>query len=273
MGKATAIAGSARTRQGAGPLQSRFFSSREAQSARIASTAVSPRFAGERNLTGSKGPRPFAGAGRARILLLLAALFAAAPAQADETTEARLRDALRQAIAQSRSLEDSQARLQAKLAEAEKQIEALKGQPAQAAPDAAILDAMEAEFNRRLAEQHETIARAGETLEKWKGAYEETANVARTKEAERAQLAAQVGGLSQRAQSCEAKNEKLFEAANEILGKLKNISVADAMAAHEPFVGLKRVELQNLAQDAEDQLLDQVAAPPARQASILGGTP
>lgn len=239
-------AGAARTRQGAGPLHPDPF------------------------LMGSKGPRPFAGAGGARrsLLVLFTALLAlSAPAHADETTENRLRDALRQAIAQSRSLEDSQAQLQAKLAEAEKQIEALKGQPAQAAPDTAILEKMEAEFNRRLAAQHEAVARLGENQEKWKAAYEEAATVARAKEAERAQLAAQVGGLSQRATSCEAKNDKLFEAANEILGKLKTISVADAMAAHEPFVGLKKVELQNLAQDAEDRILDQRVH---GQASIQG---
>ncbi|MDY0242301.1 MAG: hypothetical protein RBR34_08995 [Rhodospirillaceae bacterium] len=257
MGKATAITGSARTRQGASPLHPGFLgflSSREAQN----------------NPMGSKGPRPFAGAGRARkgfLALLAVALFAAAPAHADEATETRLRDALRQAITQSRALEDSQAQLQAKLAEAEKQIEALRAQPVKAKPDAAILDAMEAEFNRRLAEQHATIARADETLTKWKGAYQEAASAAQAKEAERAQLAAQLGGFSQRAQSCEAKNAALFDAANEILGKLKNISVADAMAAHEPFVGMKKVELQNLAQDAEDKILDQVATP-QRAASL-----
>lgn len=264
--------GFAHAQQGAGPLHPGFLSSREAQSARIASTGVLSRFAEDRNLMGSKGPRPFAGAGRARkgfLALLALALATALPlaAHADEATETRLRDALRQAITQSRALEDSQAQLQAKLAEAEKQIEALRAQPVKAKPDAAILDAMEAEFNRRLAEQHATIARADETLTKWKGAYEEAASAAQAKEAERAQLAAQLGGLSQRAQSCETKNAALFDAANEILDKLKNISVADAMAAHEPFVGLKKVALQNLAQDAEDKILDQVAVP-QRAASL-----
>lgn len=210
-----------------------------------------------------------------RSLSLVAAFLAvpvllAGAARADDATEARLRDALRQAITQQRSMEDELARLKAKSAQDDKLIETLKAQPpkAAAAPDTAILERMEAEFNRRLASQQETIARAGETLEKWKSAYEQAASMARTKEAERMQLAAQTEGLTQRATACEAKNAKLLEAANEVLDRLKAISVAEAMAAHEPFVGMKRVELQNLAQDAEDKLLDQKASAPMAQ----GGT-
>lgn len=178
-------------------------------------------------------------------------------ARADDATETRLRDALRQAITQQRSMEDELARLKAKSAQDDKAIQALQAQPIKAAPDVAILEKMEAEFNRRLAERNEAVARAGETLDKWKAAYEQATNLARAKEEERLQLASQVGGLTERATSCEVKNAKLFEAANEVLDHLKAIDVAEAMAAHEPFVGVKRVELQNLAQDDADKLLDQ----------------
>lgn len=191
--------------------------------------------------------------------LAVSALLAGA-ARADEATEARLRDALRQAITQQRSMEDELARLRAKSTQDDQTIQALKTAPApasKAAPDTAILERMEAEFNRRLAAQNEAAARASETLDKWKAAYEQAAGVARAKETERVQLTAVVEELEKRATSCEAKNTALFEAANEVLDRLKNISVAEAMAAHEPFVGTKRVELQNLAQDDEDKLLDQ----------------
>lgn len=191
---------------------------------------------------------------------LVASALLAGAARADEATEARLRDALRQAITQQRSMEDELARLRAKSTQDDQTIQALKMAPApasKAAPDTAILERMEAEFNRRLAAQNEAAARASETLDKWKAAYEQAAGVARAKETERVQLAAVVEGLEKRASSCEAKNTALFEAANEVLDRLKNISVAEAMAAHEPFVGTKRVELQNLAQDDEDKLLDQ----------------
>ena len=197
------------------------------------------------------------------VSLAVSAFFAGA-AGAAEDTEARLRDALRQAITQQRSMEDELVRLRAKAAEDDKIIGTLKaqvaggGKPTQpTSPDKAILERMEAEFNRRLAAQNDAIARAAETLDKWKAAYQDAATVARTKEAERAQLAGQTAGLTQRAESCEAKNAALFKVGNDILDRLKNISVAEAMAAHEPFVGTKRVELQNLTQDDEDKLREQ----------------
>lgn len=185
---------------------------------------------------------------------------------ADDATEARLRDALRQAISQNRSLEDNQARLQARIAEQEKQIETLGAKPA--GPDKETVERMEAEFNRRLAEQHETAARLGETLEKWKSAYGEAANAARAKETERAQLAALAQGLDKRARSCEAMNEKLFEVGTEILDRYAAMDVADAISAKEPFLGFKRVELQNLVQDYRDKLLDQKVQEAPLQLSV-----
>lgn len=199
--------------------------------------------------------------------LSLSAIFivvAAGMATAADDTETRLRDALRQAITQQRSMEDELVRLRAKSAEDDKIIGTLKAQlPADgvkarpAGPDKVVLDRLEAEFNRRLATQNDALSKAGETLGKWKDAYQDAANVARSKEKERAQLAAQVDGLTQRATTCESKNAALFNIGLEILERLKNVSVAEALVAHEPFAGLKRVELQNLVQENEDKLLDQ----------------
>lgn len=197
------------------------------------------------------------------VAVILAMSIVGAAVAADDT-EMRLRDALRQAITQQRSMEDELVRLRAKSAETEKIVAALRAQvpangekSAQPVPDKAVLDRMEAEFNRRLAAQNDALAKAGETLGKWKAAYQDAANMARSKESERAQLAAQLEGLTQRATTCEAKNAALFNVGKEILERLKNVSVADAISAHEPFVGLKSVEMQNLAQEAEDKLLDQ----------------
>ena len=191
---------------------------------------------------------------------LVAILLMAGAARADEANEARLRDALRQAITQTRSMEDELARLRAKSAADDTVIEVLKAQSskaAPAAPDKAILERMEAEANRRITAQNEALSKAGETLEKWKAAYEQAVNVAQAKEAERAKLAKAAEGLAKQSEACEAKNEALFKAAGEVLDHLKDISVAEAIAAHEPFVGTKRIELQNLAQDDEDKLLVQ----------------
>ncbi|GGF47770.1 hypothetical protein GCM10011611_62720 [Aliidongia dinghuensis] len=200
-----------------------------------------------------------------------------APARADGDTETRLREALRSAISQVRSLEDQQAALQAKQAESDKQNEALRQQvdgltkqlaegsgakPAShKGEDQAAYEQAVAEFNRKISAQNDAIGKMGETLDKWKAAYNEAATVARAKEAERAQLAGKVDGLGKRAESCEAKNTALFKLGNEILDRYAGVDIGDALGASEPFIGTKRVELQNIAQDYQDKLLDQKATP------------
>ncbi|SEH32931.1 hypothetical protein [Magnetospirillum fulvum] len=190
-------------------------------------------------------------------------------ARASDDTETRLRDALRSAIAQSRTLEDERAQLHAKNAENQKLIEALKAQlesrPAPgrtaAAPDRAILDRMEAEFNRRLAANSETVAQAIAAQEKWKSAYQEAVAVARAKEAERAQLAGQTETLTRRAESCETKNAALYKVGAEILDRYAARDIAETLLDRDPFLGIKKVELQTLVQDYQDKLLDQKAVP------------
>jgi chromosome segregation ATPase len=202
-----------------------------------------------------------------RILSFFAAtgltLLPLSMAWADADTEARLRDALRSAITQQRSLEDERATLQAKQTESDKQIEALKAQIDELSkgPKKAENTPETDELTRRVAAQGEEITQLNQNLEKWKSAYNEAASVARTKEADRAKLAGDVGGLTQRATGCEAKNAELFKIGNEILGRLERVSFGDVLARNEPFTGIKRVELQNLVQDEQDKLLDQKVAP------------
>jgi chromosome segregation ATPase len=183
---------------------------------------------------------------------------------ADSDTETRLREALRNAIAQQRSLEDERATLLAKQSESDKQIEALKAQIDELAKGQAKKNENAPEITElrsRVTMQGEQLEQLNQTLEKWKAAYNEAATVARAKEAERAKLATDVDGLTQRATGCEEKNAQLFKIGNEILGRLEKVSFGDVIGQREPFIGYKRVELQNLVQDERDKLLDQKATP------------
>lgn len=187
------------------------------------------------------------------FLLAGFSLAAGAPALAQSDTD-RLREALRRSTAQVRSLEDQRAVLQAKQAEAErerdrlrKQNETLRGQIKEA--EQAYRQAVK-DFNERVAERDEV-------LEKWKGAYGEAANVARTKEAERAKLESEAGVLKTNVKSCEAKNVQLYKAGNEILHRYETLSPLERMFIQEPVLGVKRVEHQNSVQDFRDKLLDQ----------------
>jgi chromosome segregation ATPase len=205
------------------------------------------------------------------LALLALVLLPVAGARADDTDMLnQLRAALRSSTAQLRELQDAQAAAQAKQTELEKQNEALRQQvdsltkqvseqgagaaPKSAKPevDRAALDQAVAEFNRRLSAQNET-------LEKWKSAYTEAAGIARAKEAERSQVAGKLEGLTRQAEDCEAKNQKLFSLGNEILDRYAKMDFADALGAREPFIGVKRVELENLVQDYRGKLSDQKA--------------
>jgi len=207
------------------------------------------------------------------VLAVLAVLVPGGDARAEDSTETRLRDALRQAISQQRGLEDERARLQARLDEQDRLIQALKAQAeAPAARTVSrdggigpagreILGRMEAEFNHRLAQQNETIGKAAEALEKWKKAYEQAVATAKATEAERAKLAEDSGGLRQKVETCTAKNVELYKVGTEILDRYAAMDLADALGDREPFFGFKRVELQTLVQDYQDQLISQKAIP------------
>ncbi|MGO9356538.1 MAG: hypothetical protein ACLP1D_02570 [Xanthobacteraceae bacterium] len=186
---------------------------------------------------------------------LAVALPAAARAESDTD---RLRDALRAATAQLRSLEDQRAVLQAKQAESErerdrlkKQNDALKAQVKEI--DQANRRAVE-EFNQRLAERDQT-------LEKWKSAYEEAANVARAKDAERTKFEQEAKAFKASTKDIQAKNKQLYKVSKELLDKYEAIDPLDALAIHEPLIGIRRVEHQNSVQDYRDKILDQKAQP------------
>jgi chromosome segregation ATPase len=192
-----------------------------------------------------------------RLVLLVAVAAYCGEARADAETD-RLREALRSATMQARQLEDQRAASQAKLADAEKEKGALKAQIDAAKAEARRLEKQHREavdeFNQRLTERDET-------LEKWKAAYEEAANVARAKDAERAKFEGEATAYKASTKSCQAKNVQLISEGKEILNRYKKLTLGGALVATEPLTGLGRTDAQNFLQDYTDKLLDQKATP------------
>ena len=190
-----------------------------------------------------------------RLVLLLAAALSCGEARAD-TEHDRLREALRSATAQTRQLEDQRTASQAKLADAEKEKAALKAQIDTAKSEARRLEKQNREavdeFNQRLTERDET-------LEKWKSAYEEAANVARAKDAERAKFEGEATAYKASTKSCQSRNTQLIKDGSEILKRYRSLTLGDAFVASEPLTGLGRVDAQKFLQDSTDKLLDQKA--------------
>jgi chromosome segregation ATPase len=183
------------------------------------------------------------------VLSSLASVEAHADAESD-----KLREALRSATAQTRSLEDQRSALQAKVADAEREKAALRSQVAAAKAQVKEVEKTHREavdeFNQRLEDRNQT-------LEKWKGAYEEAATVARTKDAERAKFEGEATAYKASTKSCVAKNAQLMKVGRELLRRYEGVSFGDIAVINEPLIGARRVEIQNILQDYDDKLLEQ----------------
>jgi chromosome segregation ATPase len=191
------------------------------------------------------------------IVVLAVAALSSVGAHAQSETD-RLRDALRSATAQTRSLEDQRTVLQAKLAEADREKVVLKAQI-----DAAKADLRQAEKQQResVDEFNQRLAERDQTLEKWKAAYEEAATVARSKDAERAKFEGEATAYKASTKSCQAKNTQLVKVGRELLQRYEGVTVGETIVTREPLIGLRRVEIQNLLQDYNDKILDQKVTP------------
>ena len=196
---------------------------------------------------------------RNRILSSVAvlAMLVSHEARADAESD-KLREALRNATAQTRALEDQRTALQAKVADAEREKAAMMSQIAAAKAQVKEVEKTHREavdeFNQRLEDRNQT-------LEKWKSAYEEAATVARTKDAERAKFEGEAAAYKASTKSCVAKNAQLTKVGRELLHRYEGISFGDMAVINEPLIGARRVQIQNLLQDYDDKLLEQKVTP------------
>ena len=205
---------------------------------------------------------------RAVIPALMIAISLIAPALADSDTEAKLREALRTATAQQRALEDERTVLQAKLSVAEKERDALKAQIAGLATQLgnAKKETVEqasavARLETQVAEQTASIDKVRGVLGQCRTSYQKAMTEGQNLEAARKQLVGELDGQTRRAEACEVKNVQLYKVGSEILNAYADTDFADVVGGREPFLGLKRVELETLVQDYKDKLLDGKVAP------------
>lgn len=219
------------------------------------------------------------------IVLVLVLLLPPSAARADDaaqaTTESRLRDALRSTMQQLQDAQGQVATLQAAQAQSDKdnadlkaKVDALNAQIAaltkQNADDKAASDKAVADLKSQNADLTTQIAKLNDALAAWEKDDKQYVQLAKDKEAARAQLAVQVILLQRVVDDRETKNLALFNLGNEILTRYEKFGLGDALGAKEPFTGLARVKLQELVQDYKDKISDQrvtpgqmPAAPPA----------
>jgi chromosome segregation ATPase len=197
------------------------------------------------------------------VLAFIAAAAALGPvsALAQSAAEAKLRDALRSATAQLRTLEDEKAAWKTKEAALEKELEALRAQPKTVVAPPKRSDREVAEVKKQLADQTAATQRVMVALAKCQEDFGERAAAVRSCEDERGRLAPESAHLHEKLAAAEAKNERLFRVGKDIIDWLNEKGMGAALAAREPFLGRKRVQLENEAQNWEDRLVEQRVKP------------
>ncbi len=195
-------------------------------------------------------------------------------AQQAQDPSVKLREQLRSTLLQLRSAQTENANLQAaqaaaetkakeqdeKIAALEKRNEAVVKQ---GNIDKATSQETIATLNDKLSAREKRIVEYHEALEKWKAGYQKAAEVARTKEAERAGLATEIIGHKRTIADREAKNIALFNTANEIINRFENYALGKALAAREPFISTTRVKVENLVEGYKDKIIGSRIAAPA----------
>jgi chromosome segregation ATPase len=193
-----------------------------------------------------------------RLFLIVSfAVVLSTTARADSEAD-RLRDALRNATGQVRTLEDQRAALQAKATAAEQERDRLRKQ--NETLRAQVKEAEQA-YRQAVKDFNDRIAERDEALEKWKSAYAEAATVARAKDAERGKFEGEATALKASSKACQAKNTQLVKVGNDIVTQYEAMNPFEKIWDHEPAFGLKRVEHQNTVQDLRDKILDQKVKP------------
>ena len=203
---------------------------------------------------------------RALPFVATCVLLAAAHARADsQTTEDRMRDALRQAVTEMRAAQDQAAQVQADLAKAQADKTALQTQldaanaklaetPAKPAAKPADLSALQAQLQQAEA-QSASLQQANAKLQSgYQGAAEQARAAAEQGRQAQAGLRANANAL----QTCKATNGKLIDVAEQILHLYETQGFRSILLkSYEPVIGFERVKLENLVQDYDDKIHDQ----------------
>jgi chromosome segregation ATPase len=195
-------------------------------------------------------------------------LLGCAPALAQDSAEARLREMLRRTTADLRAAQDSQATLQASLEQEKQQTAALRTQldelTAQTAEAAkhAISEEVVTRLQDEVRSAQTQVTALQTALKQWQDANQKATDFARAKDAESKLATARATESERQASICTAANTKLTGIANDILHLYRSQNFRSLLlSSYEPRLGLKKVELENTIQDYEDKILDQTYRP------------
>ena len=195
------------------------------------------------------------------LAFFLPTLSAADPSAA----EVKLRENLRNAMLQLRTMQTERDTLQAAKTQLDQEKQALteqmNGVTRQLATDKESADKTIAELKKKGEERELESAQLKQSLEESKAAHQQANVLATGKEAQRRKLAGQIIQLQRQVADQQRKNAAMYKVGMEILNRYEKFGLGTALSAREPFVGTMKVKLQNLVQDYGDQLAEQKIKP------------
>jgi chromosome segregation ATPase len=219
----------------------------------------------------------------ALLLILAGGSFSRADdsSTAASTTDTRLREALRDTVAQLRDAQNQNFTLQTAQAQSEKDNADLKAKlqadddqikalTTQAVTQKAASDQSIADLNGQVADLTGQTQRLTDAIKQWKDAYNQVAQLQAATEAQRVQFAAKAAAAQRLVDDRESKNFELYKVGSEILNRYEQFSLGEALEAKEPFIGLTRIKLENLVQDYNQRLLDHVVTTTGQPAAPNG---
>ena len=175
--------------------------------------------------------------------------------------EAKLKESLRAALIQARTLQSQKEQAEAAKQDAEQKNEALTAElealKTKAGQDAEKAAQEIADLKKRADQQAASVRELQQALQEWKSAQQKAAELAAKTEAERLKWAGRASDLQRQAEDQRAKNLEMYRIGSEILERYEGFGLGTALRAREPFIGTTRVKLQNLVQDYSEKLAGQ----------------
>jgi chromosome segregation ATPase len=111
-------------------------------------------------------------------------------------------------------------------------------------------------------------------LEELVGRFRELAKTLRDTEAERIQLAGDLGIRRRELEVCVDHNHKLVGLSHEVLDRYEHVGLFESLARAEPFTRIKRTEVENLSDEYRDRVdAEKTAAPAAGPPAPHGDPP
>lgn len=186
--------------------------------------------------------------------LLLAAVFAVSPAIAADKKADPNKAQIRRMQQVQRKLEQEKAAVVSELEEEKKKVESEALRAAELKHDLNALRSARNSLKAKLAESEaklaETAAEVRRTQEQLRLAETEGKRLQTALAGEQQRLA----GEKQQLAACVERDKELRKVSAEVLERYEKKTCSDSVLQHEPFTGLKRVEIENAVEDLREKL-------------------